>query len=129
MAMDASRIFVQEGAYPFRKDRLDYVLQEISAGLYKANTFPSIIRNGTTNLIERTKHWTDITRTVLNHECIYTRTIGVDGVSYVTGMTAIFYEADGTTEDSRVTVTMVRDGSDRITSCDAVFSTSEDTKL
>ena len=127
MGTDASRIEIQEGAYPLRARRLDGALTEIMAGLTCSNSFTTITR--TLELISKIEYFTDAGRTTLDHEVIYTRGAGSDGVEYITGIVAIYYEWDGTTEDSRVTVTIIRDGSDLITSCDAVFSTSESEKL
>lgn len=128
MGTDASRIEIQEGAYPSRADRLDGALLELYSATTCANKFTTITRDSD-NLIEKIEYFTNAGRATLDHEVTYTRATGSDGVDYITGMVAIFYEWDGTTEDSRVTTTIVRDTNDLITSCDSVFSTSESTKL
>lgn len=127
MAVDSSRVYVQEGAYTARADRLDGVLLELFAHTTGQDVFTTITRTG--GLISQIEYFTDAGRTTLDHKCTYTRTTGSDGVDYITGMVAIFYQSDGVTEDSRVTVTVTRNSEDQITSCDSVFSTSEDTKL
>lgn len=128
MGTDASRIEIQEGAYTLRARRLDGALLEIMSGLSCADKFTTFIRDAD-NLIQEIQYYTDIGRTTLDHKVTYTRTAGSDGVKYITGAVVIYYEYDGVTEDSRVTITITRDSEDRITSCDSVFSTTEDTKL
>lgn len=128
MGTDASRIEVQEGAYPFRGRRLDQILLELASLTTCANTFINITR--TDDLISLIEFFTDAGRTTLDKKIEFTRTTGNDGIDYITGMVATYYEFDGVTVDSQVTVTITRDGStDLITQSDNVFSTSESTKL
>ncbi len=124
--VDASRIYVQEGAYTARRDRLDFVLLELFSAVTGQDVFPTITR--TAGLITKIEYFTDATRTKLDHECDLTYIVGGDGVSRVSTMVTIYLNFD-LTEDSRVTVTITRDGDDLITQCNSVFSTSEDTKL
>lgn len=127
MAVDASRVFVQEGAYPGRSFRLDELLLEVFGHLVSQNCFATFTR--VSGLITKIEYFRDIGRTSLSHECLFTYFVGGDGVDRPTSVTQIFYENDGTTEDSRITTTITRDGDDLITDCDSVFTTSESEKL
>lgn len=125
-APNASRIEVQEGAYTFTSRRLAFVLQEIDARLNCAEVYETITY--TSDLISKVEVFSNLARSIKVIERTFTRTTGGDGVEYITGMVTIFFNAD-TTEDSRVTTTIIRDGDDRITSCDNVFSTTESIKI
>lgn len=126
MATDASRVFVQEGAYTARRKTLDFVLLELFAHTTGQDVFPTITR--TAGLITKIEFFTSAARTKLDHECNLTYVVGGDAVSRVATMTTIYFNFD-LSEDSRVTVSITRNGDDLITQCDSVFSTGEDTKL
>lgn len=125
-APDASRVQVQEGAYTFTETRLAFILKEIDARLNCAETYDTITY--TSGLISKIEIFSNSARTIKVVERTYTRTTGTDGVGYITGMLTKFFNSD-TSEDSRVTTTITRDSENKITSCDHVFSTSEETKL
>ena len=124
---DASRVWVQEGAFTFTETSLDYVLMQIDARMTCKNLFEDFTRNGNGDVITL-EVYSDIGRTNLVMQRDYTYVTGSDNIEYPSTITTIFYNANGS-EDSRVTTTITRDGDDQITACDNVFSTSEDTKL
>ena len=121
-APNAKRIQILEGRYTFTDRRLSGIVAEIDSRLNCAEVYETITR--TSDLISLVEIYSDIARTKKVVERSITRTTGSDGVDYITGMVTIFFNSDGS-EDSRVTTTITRDGDDRITSCDNVFSTTE----
>lgn len=123
----ATRIVVQEGAYTFLSNRLDKLLLEIDARL-NCNEVYEDISYDIDDLIEKIEVFSDLARTKKVVERTFTRFTGGNGVEYISSITTIFYNKD-TSEDSRVTTTITRNGDDQITSCDNVFSTSESQKL
>ena len=129
MGTDAHQIAIQEGAYTYRSKRLSELLLEQDARTTGANSFSTFTRN-VAGLITKVEYFTDVGRTLLDSECIYTYATGTDGVEYIATITAIFYEVDGTTEDGRVTKTMTRDlTTNDILSCNSPFTTAESEKL
>lgn len=121
-APNAKRIQILEGQYTFTDRRLDGIVAEIDSRLNCAEVYETITR--TSDLISLIEIYSDLARTKKVMQRSITRTTGTDNVDYITGMVTIFYNSDGT-EDSRVTTTITRDGDNRITSCDNVFSTTE----
>jgi len=121
-APNASRIEIRESRLTFTSRRLSGILDEIDMRLNCAEVYETITR--TSNLISKVEVFSDIARTKKVMQRDITRTTGTDGVDYITGMVTIFYNTD-TSEDSRVTTTITRDGDNRIISCDNVYSTTE----
>lgn len=121
-APNASRIEVREEKYTFTKRRLDDILTQIDMRLNCAEVYETITR--TSGLISKIEIFSNAAKTIKVVERDITRTTGTDGVDYITGMVTRYYN-DDTTEDSRVTTTITRDGENRITACDNVFSTTE----
>jgi hypothetical protein len=128
-ANDIIRLQVQEGAYTFTNTRLHKVLKEIDMRTAGADVYVDITR--TSGLISLIEVYSDAARTQKVCEQQVGRSAGVGGVEYVTTLTNIFYNANGT-EDSRTTETISRPNlgtDDIIEACDSPFSTSESTKL
>lgn len=121
-SQNADRIEVRENRHTFTEWRLSGLIYELDKRINCADVYETITR--TSDLISKIELFSDIARTKKIAERDITRTTGSDGVDYITGMVTKFYNKD-TSEDSRVTTTITRDGDDRITSCDNVFSTSE----
>lgn len=119
---DVSRIRTYEENNTFISPALDGLISEIDSRLSGANCFSSITYTG--ELISKIEYYADQARTKKRSDVTFSRTIGSDGVNYITGIISIFYNEDGS-EDSRVTTTLLRDVDDKITDCDNVFSTSE----
>lgn len=132
---DASRIEVQEGAYTFTRTHLDDLLRELDARITAADCWLTITRpvspDPNAGLITKTEYFADAARTKLVMERQFDRSPGLGGVRYISQITTIFYNENGT-EDSRVTATISRPGlgtNDDLTTCDSPFSTTESTKL
>ena len=119
---DASRIEIREEESTFTGFLLSQVLGEIDRRVNAKDCYLSITR--TSDLVSKTEYFSDIARTTKVMERQFSRTTGSDGIDYITGITSIFYN-DDTSEDSRVTISITRDGDDRITQCNGVFSTGE----
>jgi len=123
MAIDSNRVYHDETGNTFTSEKLDKILGEIDSRLSSANCFPTITR--TSGLISKIEYFSDVARSIKKAEVTFTRYNGNDGVKYIGGYTFIYYN-DDTTEDSRVTGTLVRDVNENyITSCNNVFSTGE----
>jgi hypothetical protein len=122
---NSTRIETPEGAYSFTETRLSELLREIDSRLNCAENYDTITRTG--GLISKIEIFSDLAKTIKKIQRTYTRTTGTDGVDYITGFVTIFYNANGS-EDSRVTTTITR-VANLITSCNHVFSTSENTCL
>lgn len=118
---DATRIYVQEGAYSFPSTVLAYVLQDLDRFINSTNTWVTITR--TSNLISKVEYFSDAAKTKKVFEHQYGRIS-----NRITSVLAIYYNANGS-EDSRVTHTFTRDGSNRIDTSSNPYSTSEDTKI
>jgi len=124
---DLKRIEAKEGAYTFVSPNMSKLMLEIDARLNGANVYATFTY--TTGLITKIEHFRDLAKTSLAIECQLTYVVGIDGISRIDTMTNIYYELDGVTEDSRVTVTLTRNGNDQITVCDSPFTTTESIKL
>ena len=121
-APNANRIEIQEGPLTFTERRLSGIIREIDSRLNCSEVYETI--SYTSDLISKIEIFSNFARTIKVAERTFSRVTGSDGVEYISGMVTIYFNSD-TTEDSRVTTTITRDGDDRITSCDNVFSTSE----
>lgn len=122
MATNAKRIQTLEGRYTFTDKRLSGIIAEIDRRLNCAEVYETITR--TSDLISKVEVYSDLARTKKLIERTFSRTSGLNGVDYISGMTTIYFNSDGS-EDSRVTTTITRDVNNRITSCDSIFTTSE----
>lgn len=120
---DTSRIQTYEQENTFISPDLSGLIKEIDARIDGANCFPVITR--TSNLISKIEYYSDAGLTNKRIQRTFTRTVGTDQISYITGILTIFYNED-TTEDSRITSVLTRDPTNLwITSCTNVFSTTE----
>lgn len=118
---DSTRIYVQEGAYTFPSVILAYVLQDVDRFVNSPNTWVTITR--TSNYISKVEYFSDAAKTLKIFEHQYGRTS-----NRITSITAIYYNVNGS-EDSRVTHTLTRNGSQQITDSANPFSTSESEKI
>jgi len=119
--IDSVRVYHRESGDTWTKERLDEVLGEIDGRVNGANMFCTV--NRTSGYISSINYYSNSAKTILVCTASFSRTNGSDGYPYITGITKIFYNSDGT-EDSRVTETFTRT-SDLITSTSGVFSTTE----
>lgn len=119
--IDSDRVYHREGGDTWTKERLDEVLREIDARVNGANCWCTITRSS--GLISSISYYADAAKTQLTQVCDISRTVGSDTIPYITGITKIYYNTDGS-EDSRVTETLTRT-SDLITSGAGVFTTTE----
>ena len=119
--IDSVRVYHRESGDTWTKERLDEVLAEIDGRVNCANCWCTI--NRTAGYISSISYYSDAAKTKLVNTTTITRTTGLDGYPYVTGILKIFYNTDGT-EDSRITEAFTRT-SDIITSGAGVFSTTE----
>ena len=116
------RVANPEERYTFISKSLDGALKEIDGRISAADCWASITR--TSGLISKIEYFADAAKTQLRIEQTFAKATGSDQVEYTTGILTIFYNAD-TSEDSRITTVIVRDGDNNITSCENVFSTAE----
>jgi len=118
---DATRIYVQEGAYTFPSMILAYALRDLDRFVNSTNSWVTITR--TSGYISKTEYFSDAAKTLKIFEHQYGRTS-----SRITSVTAIYYNTDGS-EDCRVTHTIGRDVDNRIETSANPFTTSEATKI
>lgn len=118
---DASRVWVQEGAFTYTETALDFVLREIDTRISGANCFIDITR--TAGTITKFEYFKEVGRINLMVERVVNYTAGK-----ISGFTDTYFNAD-TSNDSQVIGTFTRDLNGNITACDSPFSTTEDTKL
>jgi len=120
--IDSERIRTAEEETTFIDPTLAGLIKQIDSRTSAANCYPTITRTG--GFISQVDYYAEAARTTLVASIAVTRTAGSDGVAYITGLIATFYNADASV-DSTVTTTIARDADDNITSCDNVFATGE----
>ncbi len=118
---DATRIQANEEQNSTVSADLASALNEIDSRITSKGVYPVITRTG--GLISKIEYFGDLAHTKKLYQREFSRTIGSDLVSYITGIITTFYNDDSST-DSIITTTIAR-ASERITSCDNVFSTTE----
>jgi hypothetical protein len=127
---DASRIEVQEGAYPLVNFSLDKFLQEMTNMMFGIG-FVKFVRSD--GLISRIEYYRDEEKTNLGMVQDIDRVSGATGVDLVSSVVTTVYEKDGVTIDSTVSGFLERDltvsGSDFIQCCSGFFDTDESEKL
>jgi len=119
--MDATRVQTNEENNSTVSSDLASTLTELDSRITSKDVYPVITRSS--GLISLIEYYSDIAHTQKLYQRSFSRTVGSDLISYITGIITTFYNDDGST-DSVITTTISR-VSDRITSCDNVFSTTE----
>lgn len=119
---DATRVQTNEENNTTIAADLATALNEIDSRITSKDIYPVITR--TSGLISKIEYYSDLAHTHKLYQREFTRTAGSDSVLYTTGILTTFYNDNGST-DSIITTTITRNGSDLITSCNNVFSTSE----
>ena len=122
---DAERVYNTEERQTFRSFILSEILSEIDSMITCKDVWSTITR--TTGLISKVEYFSDAAKTKKIVERNFSRITGYAGISYVSTITTIFYNDNGS-EDSRVTTTISRDTTPNknvIQGCGSPFSTGE----
>jgi len=119
---DATRVQTNEENNTTISADLASALNEIDSRITSKDIYPVITR--TSNLISKIEFYSDAAHTKKLYQREFSRTAGSDSVLYITGILTTFYNDDGSV-DSTITTAITRTGSDLISSCNNVFSTTE----
>jgi hypothetical protein len=119
--VDDVRIEMSEHETSFKADDLAEAMQEIDTRFMDANNWSTITYS--TGLISKIEFFSDALKTNKTMKREFTRTVGSDGINYITGIVTTTYNEGGTV-DSVITTTISRTDN-KIDGCSSVFSTSE----
>lgn len=119
--IDDIRVQTSEGETSLKADDLADSLKEIDQRMMGNNIWSTITYSS--GLISQIDYYSDAGKTVLILRRTFTRTLGSDGINYITGMVTTAYN-DGGSTDSVITTVLSRT-SDKITGCASSFSTTE----
>lgn len=121
--VDDQRVQMHENETSFKSPDLADSIKEIDQRVMGSNIWSTITYSS--NLISQIDYYSDAAKTKLIINRTFSRTLGSDGIQYITGMVTTNYNDDGST-DSVITTVLSR-SSDKITGCASAFSTTEST--
>jgi hypothetical protein len=115
------RVETTESQTSLKSSDLSETLKELDSRILDAHTWSTITY--TTNLISKIEYFSDAAKSVKTIQREFSRTVGLNGINYISGIVTTTYNDDGST-DSTITTTITRT-SDKIVGCASVFYTAE----
>lgn len=122
---NADTIQVDEGKHSFTGKQVDSVLKNIDERVNSANVWHTATRSA--GLLTKIEYFLDAGKTQKFLERQYGRLTGVSGIRFVSSITTIIYNSNGS-EDSRVVQTYSREtnlNKNVLVNSNSVFTTSE----
>jgi hypothetical protein len=115
------RVETTESQTSLKSSDLSETMKELDSRILDAHTWSTITY--TTNLISKIEYFSDAAKSVKTIQREFSRTVGLNGINYISGIVTTTYNDDGST-DSTITTTITRT-SDKIVGCASVFYTAE----
>jgi hypothetical protein len=120
--IDDTRIQTSEFETSMTSPDLEKTLKEIDQRVMGDNIWSTITYDVDT-LISEVRYYSDSSKTIMILKKVISRTLGTDGIKYISSIVTTSYNLDGS-PDSVITTTLNRTN-DIITTCESAFSTVE----